>query len=450
MFLFCKFSKRNSVISDKKTWFVKKWNIVLLDRLDIADWNLSKIIISNRNRKFFFDMWTTIFEKLKIKFMYSTTYHFQIDEQNERINQIIEIVFRFYLIIMKNFADWSNVLSVIQRHFNNHRSVVIDKTSNEIVYDFTSMQSFSLRKSVDAKQSIMKWKSFTKTSFSFFARVKIEIADFIAFVQMQIKHHYDRKHQSLYMKFENYVYIRLHHEYDIFAIAMFESKLSQQYAEFFKILKKIDQLFYRLDLFTHWRIHFVLSMTQLKSTFFDENFYRKSKSIHSNFVFVEKNTELIKFFEIERLINKRQIARRDFEYFVRWLEYFSQFDEWRNFSKLKNAMNLIHDYEFVMKFAIFLSDRLNDTDKSIKNKSTKRLDMKKSFEINKIVIKKSFAIDQFSIFTFNQRFVVVIRKSFTTKSNSFVDLNFISSKSTSSTSSTVDSMIFRSARTLRK
>ena len=64
-------------------------------------------------------------------------------------------------------------------------------------------------------------------------------------------------------------------------------------------------------------MHFVLLMTQLKSTFFDENFYRKSRFIHSNFVFVEKNIELIKFFEIERLINKRQIVRRDFEYFVR-------------------------------------------------------------------------------------------------------------------------------------
>ena len=68
---------------------------------------------------------------------------------------------------------------------------------------------------------------------------------------MQIKHHYDRKHQTLYMKFENYVYIRLHHEYDISAIAMLESKLSQQYAESFKILKKVDQLSYRLDLSTH-------------------------------------------------------------------------------------------------------------------------------------------------------------------------------------------------------
>ena len=58
-------------------------------------------------------------------------------------------------------------------------------------------------------------------------------------------------------------------------------------------------------------------MTQLKSISADEDSYRRSRSTHSNFVFVEENTELIKFFEIERLINKRQIARRDSEYLVR-------------------------------------------------------------------------------------------------------------------------------------
>ena len=105
MLISCKFFKRVIIIVDKKIWFVEKWNVVLLNRLNIVDWNLSKIIIFDRDRKFFFDMWTIVFEKLKMKFMYSTIYHFQIDDQNERINQTIEIVFRFHFVIMKNFVD---------------------------------------------------------------------------------------------------------------------------------------------------------------------------------------------------------------------------------------------------------------------------------------------------------------------------------------------------------
>ena len=128
-------------------------------------------------------------------------------------------------------------------------------------------------------------------------------------------------------------------------------------------------------------------------------------------------------------------------------------------------MNLVHDYEFVMKFAIFLFDRLNDIDKSTKNKSAKRLDMKKSFAIQSFIaafkkffsieqfivaFRKSFAINQFSTFTFSQRFVVVVRKLFTTRTSSFVDANSASSKSTSSISSITDSMIFRFARLLKR
>ena len=125
-------------------------------------------------------------------------------------------------------------------------------------------------------------------------------------------------------------------------------------------------------------------------------------------------------------------------------------------------MNLVHDYEFVMKFAIFLFDRLNDTDKSTKDKSVKRLDMKKFFAFIVVFRKffsieqfiaafeKFFAINQFSTSTSSQRFVVVVRKSFTTKTSSFVDADLASSEFTSSISSVTDSMILRFARLLKR
>ena len=212
--------------------------------------------------------------------MYSMIYHFQIDDQNERINQTIKIVFRFYFVIMKNFVDWSNTLSKIQRHFNNEQFAIIDKTFNEIIYDFTFVQSFNLKKFVDSSSNNVDVKKiFVKIFFSLFARVKIEIVNSIVFVQMNIKHHYDRKHQSFYMKFDDHVFIQLHRDYDISSIVVFNFKFNQQYVDFFKILKKIDQLLYRLNLFSHWRIHSMLLIIQLKSTSFDSNLYRKSRFI---------------------------------------------------------------------------------------------------------------------------------------------------------------------------
>ena len=327
MSVICKFTKRLTLVVDKKTWFVVEWEIALIDRLNIADWNISKIIISNRNRKFLSDMWTTIFKQFEIRLLYSIAYHFQIDDQFERTNQMIEIAFRFYLITMNNSIDWFKILFRLQRHFNNFHSVITRKTFNETSYEFTSLQSLNMLRQFatsdltdDLKESFVidNRKSFAEISFNVVTRARFEVTDVIAFAQMTSKYYYDRKHQLLFMKTDDYALIRLHHDYNISTIEVLDKKLSQQYVDSFKILEKIDNLTYRLKLSNHWRIHFVLFVIQLKSVFSSMNdFFNRSRSNQSNFVFVEKNTNQIKSWKIERFINKRQIKRRDDKYLVK-------------------------------------------------------------------------------------------------------------------------------------
>jgi hypothetical protein len=101
-----------------------------------------------------------------------------------------------------------------------------------------------------------------------------------------MKHYYDRKHQSLNLKIEDFALLRLHKEYNILAIKILDKKLSQQYAKSFKILEKMKNLIYRLNLSQHWRIHLVISMTQLESVFdsikdsYNRSRSNKSESIH--------------------------------------------------------------------------------------------------------------------------------------------------------------------------
>ena len=411
MFVICKFTKRFTLVVDKKTWFVAKWKIALIDRLNIVDWNISKIIISNRDRKFLSDMWTAIFKQLEIRLFYSTAYYFQIDDQFERINQMIEIAFRFYLITMNNSIDWFKILFRLQRHFNNFHSVIIRKTLNETSYEFISLQFLNmLRQFVtsdfidDLKESfaIDSRKSFAEIFFNVVAHVRFEMIDVITFAQMISKYYYDRKHQLLFMKIDDYVLIRLHHDYNISIIEVFDKKLSQQYVDFFKIIEKIDNLTYRLKLSNHWRIHFVLFVIQLKSVFSSMNdFFNRSRSNQSNFVFVEEDTNQIKSWKIKRFINKRQIKRRDDEYFVKWKDWSSQYDEWRNLSEFDDAQNLIQNYEDVLRFTVFLSNCLQ-----------------KSFVISSI---KTVTFSKF--FDFRKSFVVVslTKKSFTTSTSTSIN-----------------------------
>ena len=323
MSIFCKFIKKITLVLDKFTWFVAQWREVLLDRLNTVDWKLFKTIIFDRDRKFLNEMWTIIFKKLKIKLFYFTVYHSQTDDQFERTNQTIEITLRFHLVIMKNSRQWSIVLSKIQRHFNNVVSTTIDKNSNETVYEFTSLQVNDFWKVleiiiiVDADSQIFI-DAFVDINFNFATRTRVKIFDSIIFIQMKIKCNYDDKHKSIYMREKNYALIKLHHEYDIFSTAVLEFKFNQQFVESFRVLKRVERLVYKLNLSAYWRIHLILFIVQLKSIFaFSNDFFNRSRSNHSNSVFVESDIECVKFYEIDKLVDKKQTKRRDSEYLVR-------------------------------------------------------------------------------------------------------------------------------------
>ena len=58
----CKFSKRITIILDIDTWNAAQWATALLKRLNFANWDFSKVIISNKDRKFFSKLWIFLFE----------------------------------------------------------------------------------------------------------------------------------------------------------------------------------------------------------------------------------------------------------------------------------------------------------------------------------------------------------------------------------------------------
>lgn len=64
----CKFSKRIQCVPGKATLGAARWATAMLERLDIADWGLLKVIISDRDRKFLSELWTEMFRRLGYDF----------------------------------------------------------------------------------------------------------------------------------------------------------------------------------------------------------------------------------------------------------------------------------------------------------------------------------------------------------------------------------------------
>ena len=90
-----------------------------------------------------FEFWTAVFIKIKIFLLISTAYHSQTNDQSKRINQTIEITFKFHVTIhSKN--DWNEILSYLQTESNNVKQIFIGFVFNELAYNFKINDSLDM------------------------------------------------------------------------------------------------------------------------------------------------------------------------------------------------------------------------------------------------------------------------------------------------------------------
>jgi hypothetical protein len=337
----CKTFKSVTIMLEKFTWTIVNWAETLLERLFIADWSISKSIISNRDSKFVFEFWKALFSKLRIKFLMSIAYHSQTDEQSERINQIVEIALRFFLT-ENSEVNWINAASLIQASLNNSSNAAIDLSSNEITYEFKikdtlfcliaeKIKNTFRFKILNLLNQIRLRNRQKATNVVFFANVKVKII-------------HDRRHKSLFLNSEKKTFLRLHKEYNLSEVI--NRKLSQQRCDSFTMKRRVEQLAYELDILKRWKIHSMIFVTQLEFTTDDS--YERSKSNHFDFVFVKRDISIEKFYEVEQVLIKRT---RQYEtikinqYLIRWKNYDFKFDEWKIIFDLNNCIKLMKEFE---------------------------------------------------------------------------------------------------------
>jgi hypothetical protein len=75
-----------------------------------------KTIVSNRDVKFMRYFWKTLWEKLGMKLLFSTTCHPQTDGQTEVVNRTLSTVLR--CMIKKNLREWEDCLPHVEFAYN--------------------------------------------------------------------------------------------------------------------------------------------------------------------------------------------------------------------------------------------------------------------------------------------------------------------------------------------
>jgi hypothetical protein len=335
------FFKRKLLISDVNIWKTKTWALKLLRYLQLCNWDIFRVIIFDRNAKFRFELWRWIFKILKIDFLTSTAYHSQTDDQSERTNQTIEIALR-YLLTRNSDESWHEALSFLQHSYMN----IITSTeysSNQMLYKHNINWKLFM---IIAETNFLHEMNREDVNLSHIRDiVRRDVVNVIDFVNVRAKMIYDDHHKSMTFNSEDKVFLRLHHEYSLSKKSNF--KLSNQRANSYTIIRKIENAAYELNLSENSRIHFVIFIAQLESAS-DSNSYNRARLINSEFVEVHDDTAIKKSFEVERILKKRN---RKYDkimivhYLIKWKSWEFEHNFWISEKDIENFMELVTEFE---------------------------------------------------------------------------------------------------------
>ena len=153
----------------------------------------------------------------------STTiaYHVQSDDQLEWINQTMKIALHFAQE-RNSDTEFIKFLSAFKWVFNNSFNVFTDCFLNEIIYDFKLADSFNIMTADTAEDFEIQQKIHQQ-----------KVQDSIAWVNLIMKHHYNKHHIFLLLNSDDLIMLKLHHEYHISDVK--NKKLLIQQVECFSI-----------------------------------------------------------------------------------------------------------------------------------------------------------------------------------------------------------------------
>ena len=213
-----------------------------------------RTIVSDRDTKFLSHFWKTLWGKLGTKLLFSTTCHPQTDGQTEVVNRTLSQLLR--ATVGKNLRNWLSCLPFVEFAYNHARHSTTNLSPFEIVYgfqpetplDFTELPSAMYRSRDGASKA-----EFVKNMHS---KVKERIEAKTA----KVKAKYDQKRKEVL--FEPGDLVWLHMRPERFPEAR-KSKLSPRGTGPFRILKKINDNAYILDLPAEFKFSHTFNVSDL-------------------------------------------------------------------------------------------------------------------------------------------------------------------------------------------
>jgi hypothetical protein len=279
-------------------------------------------ILSDRGPPFASKFWQSLMDHMGLNHRLSTAFRPQTDGQTERMNQILEQYLRCYINYEQN--DWVEKLPTAQLSYNTSVHESTKLTPAYANFGFTPDAYRTSRDGLIIPKAILT----TEKLKNLHEEMKTELE----FVRNQMKKYYDQKR----MKGPSF------QEGDMVLLATKNiktkrqnKKLDYKYIGPYKILEKISENNYRLDLSPKVRLHPVFHVSLLEGT--EGNIMARFGNEH------ETEVEGPEEYEVEEILEQRRINNQT-EYLIKWKNYPESDNQWEPAKNITHAQRLLKDF----------------------------------------------------------------------------------------------------------
>jgi hypothetical protein len=246
-----RFSKQAHFIPCKKTQGAPELARLFIKTIFVHH-GMPKSIVSDRDPKFTSNFWQALFENIGTQLKFSTSFHPQTDGQSEVTNRTILDLLKSY--VNENQRQWETFLPLVEFAYNNTKNTTTGKSPFDIIYTNTPRTPI-----LRTNEKVFAADDFIEDYSTAMQKVKDAIKN-----AQQKQERYANKHRR-HITFQEGQYVLLKfNKKRLKTSSKIKVKLSHRYFGPFRIIKKISDVVYKLELPADWRIHNVFHIDVLK------------------------------------------------------------------------------------------------------------------------------------------------------------------------------------------